>query len=137
MRAFLIISVFVMRSWAGVRRRVVSDTLTRPPRRRGPRFVSSGPVDEATKLSLIMWATIGVPVLFGAIVGLRSLLWDGGRPPTSTLDHVLVLLSATWLAPVAVTAVTVAGYLLFRRPAPAPRRLAARGEVRGDQAGAA
>src|SRR4029453_17918832 len=125
MRAFLIVSVLALRSWiSGARGRVVSDTLTARPRTPRPRFVSSGPVDEATKLSLIMWATIGVPVLFGAIVGLRSLLWDGGRSPTSTLDHVLVLLSATWLAPVAVTAVTVAGYILFRRPAPAPPRLA-------------
>jgi beta-1,4-mannosyltransferase len=125
MRAFLIVSVLALRSWiSSARGRVVSNTLTARPRTPRPRFVSSGPVDEATKLSLIMWATIGVPILFGAIVGLRSLLWDGGRPPTSTLDHVLVLLSATWLAPVAVTAVTVAGYILFRRPAPAPSRLA-------------
>ena len=102
----MIVSLVALRSWASARRRVVTDRLAGRARTRRPRFVSPGPVDEATRVSLITWGTIGVPILFGAIVGLRSLLWDGGRPPTSTLDHVLVLLSATWLAPVAVTAVT-------------------------------
>jgi egghead protein (zeste-white 4 protein) len=123
MRALLLVGVVALREWISARRRVAGDRrtpFTTPP----PRFVRAGPVDDATRVSLCAWGTIGVPILFGAIVGVRSLLWGGGRPAASTLDQVLVLLSATWMAPVAITAVTVAGYVLFRRPEPPPRHLA-------------
>ena len=124
MRALLIIAAVALRGRTRPRRRATaSDGHPRPttPRRR---LARPGAVDDAIRLSLRAWGLIGVPVLFCVIVGLRSLLWDGGRPAASTADHLLVVFSATWMAPVAVTAVTVAGYLLFRRPEPPPRQLA-------------
>jgi egghead protein (zeste-white 4 protein) len=122
MRALLIASLLALRHWTGARRQVLGDRRSRLLTRRR-QFVRPGLVDEATRLSLTAWGLIGVPLVFGAIVGVRSLLWDGGRPAASTLDHALVVLSATWMAPVAVTAVTVVGYILFRRPEPPPERL--------------
>jgi beta-1,4-mannosyltransferase len=122
-RAQLIIGAVALRGWtAARRRRAASHDRSRPTTRR-PRFISPGAVDEAARVSLGAWGGVGVPLVFVAIIGVRSLLWDGGRPAASTLDHVLLLFSATWMAPVAVTAVTVAGYMLFRRPEPPPRRL--------------
>src|SRR5919204_506698 len=47
-----------------------------------------------------------------------------GRPPPAPPAPLLVFSGGRWRARVAVTAVTVAGYLLFRRPEPPPRRLA-------------
>jgi beta-1,4-mannosyltransferase len=123
MRVLLTIGAVALRQWAGARRRAAAVEHRPQPTARPQQFVRSGPVDDATRVSLRAWGLIGVPVLFGAIVGLRGLLWDGGRPAASTFDDVLVLFSATWMAPVAVTAVTVAGYVLFRRPEPPPGRL--------------
>jgi beta-1,4-mannosyltransferase len=122
MRALLTLLSVALLDWTSARRPVLSGR--RPAHATRPRqFTRTGPVDHATRVSLAAWALIGVPMTFGAIVGLRSLLWDGGRPAESTLDHLLVAFSATWMAPVTVTAVTVVGYLLFRRPEPPPERL--------------
>jgi hypothetical protein len=116
-RALVTFLLVALRDWTGARRQVLSDRRSGHPTRRR-QFVDPGPVDNATRVSLAAWALIGVPMIFGAIVGLRSLLWDGGRPAESTLDHLLVVFSATWMAPVVVTAVTVVGYIPFRRPEP-------------------
>ena len=121
MRALLTLLSVALQDWTSARRQLLSHRRSRLLTRR-QEFVRPGPVDDATRVSLTAWALIGVPLIFGAIVGLRSLLWDGGRPAESTLDHLLVVFSATWMAPVAVTAVTVVGYILFRRPAPPPER---------------
>jgi egghead protein (zeste-white 4 protein) len=123
MRALLIILLSALRVRSLGGREALRDT--RPPlRTRRRQFVYTGSVDDPTRVSLSAWALIGVPLLFGAIVAVRTLLWDGGRTASSTLDHVLLFSSATWVAPVAVTAVTIVGYVLFRRPDPPPMRMA-------------
>jgi beta-1,4-mannosyltransferase len=119
MHALLIVLLSVLRLRTRARPQVHAATRTR--RRRS---VHTGTVDDATRVSLAAWALIGVPIVFVAIVAIRTLLWDGGRTASSTLDHLLLLFSATWMAPVAVTAVTVVGYVMFRRPEPPPVRLA-------------
>jgi beta-1,4-mannosyltransferase len=122
MRALLTVLLVALQGWTGARRWLLSGRRSALVSR-GSQFVRPGPIDDATRVSLTAWALIGVPLIFGAIVGLRSLLWEGGRPAESTLDHLLVVFSATWMAPVAVTAVTVLGYILFRRPEPPRERL--------------